>query len=356
IRRAPNELSPRQALVAVLHGAKRYERAAELLDGWLKEHAAAAAKAPAAGKPGTDGRPAAPTRPAGKAPPAATRPSADTRPVAPTRPAAGTRPVVAPWEAMPPEAVPWCRDALVASLVVQQRYAEAMKRADTYLRDDPDHIPLLNAKSTCLSETGKPVEALALLEKVHRLASSDLAKASEARPAPRPDEPGSLGRAQARVAMASNNLSYVYAEQGVQLERAQALAEQAIELRANPAVRDTLGWVYYKRGRFPQAGTVFLELLRDIEGTEEQHPVMFDHAGDVLYRLGWKDRAVKLWRRALTEAKKEQPPTTEIRTILETTPKKIQAVTSQAAKGRPEQTKPPPVAPLGKGVKEPPGQ
>ena len=51
-----------------------------------------------------------------------------------------------------------------------------------------------------------------------------------------------------RAAVAANNLAYLYANTGENLDRALNLAQTAVEqMPDNPAVQDTLGWVYYKK-------------------------------------------------------------------------------------------------------------
>jgi tetratricopeptide (TPR) repeat protein len=48
--------------------------------------------------------------------------------------------------------------------------------------------------------------------------------------------------------MAANNLAWIYAERGQNLDRALQLARRASELRPDePQIRDTIGWVYYKQ-------------------------------------------------------------------------------------------------------------
>ena len=49
--------------------------------------------------------------------------------------------------------------------------------------------------------------------------------------------------------VAANNLAYLYADRDHNLEEALALARAAaVNLKDNPAVMDTVGWVYYKKG------------------------------------------------------------------------------------------------------------
>jgi Flp pilus assembly protein TadD len=61
------------------------------------------------------------------------------------------------------------------------------------------------------------------------------------------------------LAEAKNNLAYIYADHGKNLDRALDLAQDAKTLLPdNPSVSDTLGWVLYKRG-VPAAAISYLK-------------------------------------------------------------------------------------------------
>jgi tetratricopeptide (TPR) repeat protein len=63
-----------------------------------------------------------------------------------------------------------------------------------------------------------------------------------------------------------------------------------------PAYLDSLGWVFYKRGRFEDA----CRWLGLAAGHDEgQDAVIYDHLGDALWRLGEKSRAADCWRRSV---------------------------------------------------------
>lgn len=56
------------------------------------------------------------------------------------------------------------------------------------------------------------------------------------------------------LAVAYNNLAYLYVERGLYLNKAASLAEKAVQLEGdNPAYLDTLGWVYYHQGKLLEA-------------------------------------------------------------------------------------------------------
>ncbi|MEN8135242.1 MAG: tetratricopeptide repeat protein [Thermodesulfobacteriota bacterium] len=107
-----------------------------------------------------------------------------------------------------------------------------------------------------------------------------------------PDEPYAL-----------NYMGYTWAERGVELEKALAYVEKALELRPDDGfVRDSLGWVLFKMGRLDEALAELQKALK-IEGDD---PAINDHIGDVYHRLGRMKKARKAWGRALVLQKDEK--------------------------------------------------
>lgn len=97
------------------------------------------------------------------------------------------------------------------------------------------------------------------------------------------------------AAVAANNLAYLYAERGEQLDRAVALAQSAkAQLPDNPDVSDTLGWAYYKRG-MPELAVKSFEFSVQ---KDPKNPVYLVHLGLAYARAGQAQKA----RAALTQA------------------------------------------------------
>jgi tetratricopeptide (TPR) repeat protein len=136
----------------------------------------------------------------------------------------------------------------------------------------------------------------------------------------------------------ANDLAYSYAERSQNLAIAQQLARRAVAGDANNAAyMDTLAWVYYKLGRFQDAMR-WIDLAVRVPGQAED-PVLRDHLGDVLWRLGRRDEAAANWRKAAVlyvEELKTDRYRTDLRQGLESVTGKIKAVESR---------KPPAVAP-----------
>ena len=92
-----------------------------------------------------------------------------------------------------------------------------------------------------------------------------------------------------------NDLGYTWADQGTHLERSLRMIRQAVTAEPkNLAYRDSLGWVLYRLGRFPEA----VVELRTACGGEDPDPAVLDHWGDALLAAGQKDEALDVWRRA----------------------------------------------------------
>ncbi len=99
-----------------------------------------------------------------------------------------------------------------------------------------------------------------------------------------------------RHAPANNDLGYEWADEGINLDRAERMIRIAVD--AEPEDQnflDSLGWVLYKRGKFDEA-LIWLE--KAIADSSRPSPVVLDHLGDALYRLGRQQEAVARWKHA----------------------------------------------------------
>jgi tetratricopeptide (TPR) repeat protein len=95
---------------------------------------------------------------------------------------------------------------------------------------------------------------------------------------------------------AMNYLGYMWADHGVNLERALALIERAVELQPdNGAYIDSLGWAQYRLGRFQEAR----ESLERAATLTPDNATIHEHLGDVHLALGDAARAQAAYERAL---------------------------------------------------------
>src|SRR5262245_12569936 len=114
-------------------------------------------------------------------------------------------------------------------------------------------------------------------------------------------------------AHACNDLGYMWADRSKNLEEAERLIRKALELdqqqrnsddalgvdsdRDNAAYIDSLGWVLFRRGKLKAAREQLEKATALPDGAED--PVVWDHLGDVYFRLQGDRRAGDAWRKAL---------------------------------------------------------
>ena len=93
-----------------------------------------------------------------------------------------------------------------------------------------------------------------------------------------------------KFAPAANNLAWIYAEQGGNIDQALSLAQIAKERYPdNPAVSDTLGWIYYKKNIFLKA----ISLLKESAEKLPKNPLVRYHLGMAYAKDGRKHLAEK---------------------------------------------------------------
>ena len=96
-----------------------------------------------------------------------------------------------------------------------------------------------------------------------------------------------------------NALGYVMADNNIDLENAQQYIERALSYSPeNASIIDSLGWVYYRRGKLAQA-RFHLEKAASLSDSAE----IAAHLGEVLWELSDKKRAIEVWKNALLRDK-----------------------------------------------------
>ena len=99
-----------------------------------------------------------------------------------------------------------------------------------------------------------------------------------------PDEPQTL-----------NNLAFLIAERGRDLDQALALAKKASAGGGGPAAADTIGWIYLKQGELDSAERVFAGLVKN----NPEDGILRYHLGLVLHRKGARPDARRELQAAL---------------------------------------------------------
>jgi tetratricopeptide (TPR) repeat protein len=109
-------------------------------------------------------------------------------------------------------------------------------------------------------------------------------------------------------AAACNDLGFHLADQGRDLDDAEQLIRNAILVdrfdrkktgAAEPesaAFIDSLGWVLFRKGKLQDARTELERAVKLHDG--EIDPIVWDHLGDVMFRLGEKAKAKEDWKKA----------------------------------------------------------
>ena len=99
-------------------------------------------------------------------------------------------------------------------------------------------------------------------------------------------------------ASALNYLGYMLADQNLKLDEALGYIKRAVDLDpTNGAYLDSLGWAYFRLGKFELAEENLLKASQKIN----TDPTVHDHLGDLYQKTGRLKLAATNWERALTE-------------------------------------------------------
>jgi tetratricopeptide (TPR) repeat protein len=152
----------------------------------------------------------------------------------------------------------------------QRRIDQALAEFEGIARRDASNVPAQTMVGMLLAEQGKRDEALKAYE--HILNGTESA------------------------AEAANNLAYIYAEQGRNLDEALQLATLAKQrMPNNPAVDDTIGWIYYKK----DLPALAVKALESAVQRSPNHAEIVIHLGLTYAKLGEKVKARQMLERAL---------------------------------------------------------
>ena len=109
-------------------------------------------------------------------------------------------------------------------------------------------------------------------------------------------------------APALNYLGYMLADRNVKLSEALTLITKALDIEPNSgAYLDSLGWVYFKMNRLPEAE----ENLRQALVRTPRDATVHDHMGDVLLRESKVKEAIAQWQMSIQEFEKSLPADVE---------------------------------------------
>jgi tetratricopeptide (TPR) repeat protein len=147
----------------------------------------------------------------------------------------------------------------------------------------PDNVELLYQKGLILERSGRHEEAQRAMKNVLAV--------------------------DAEHAESLNFLAYALALDNRDLDQALEYAQRAIRLNPAPHILDTLGWVYYRQGRYLEA----LKVIEEASSQLSNDAVVFEHLGEIHLALQNLDEAREAFARAL----ELQPDNLELRNKLE---------------------------------------
>jgi len=101
----------------------------------------------------------------------------------------------------------------------------------------------------------------------------------------------------ANAAEAYNYIGFMWAEHNLHLDEAEEMVGRALQLEPNNgAYLDSLGWVYYRKGKYEEALNA---LLRALPNLTRDDPIVFDHIGDAYAKLNRIAQALEFWQKAI---------------------------------------------------------
>lgn len=95
-----------------------------------------------------------------------------------------------------------------------------------------------------------------------------------------------------------NNYAYYLSLRNIELERAERMSKKSNLLEdGNAAFQDTYAWILYQKGAYSEA---LKWMEKSMTSAKDFVSVdMFDHYGDILYKLERKSEALQYWKKAL---------------------------------------------------------
>ena len=101
----------------------------------------------------------------------------------------------------------------------------------------------------------------------------------------------------ANAAEAYNYIGFMWADHNLHLDEAEEMIGRALQLDPNNgAYLDSLGWVYYRKGKYDEA---LNELLRAAQNLSQDDPTVFEHIGDTYSKLNRVPQALDFWQKAI---------------------------------------------------------
>lgn len=95
-----------------------------------------------------------------------------------------------------------------------------------------------------------------------------------------------------------NNYAYYLSVERTNLDKAEEMSFITVKAEPeNSTYLDTYAWILFEKGKYTEA-RIYIEQAMENGGDSSQ--VILEHCGDIYYKLGEKDKALELWKKALT--------------------------------------------------------
>ena len=95
-----------------------------------------------------------------------------------------------------------------------------------------------------------------------------------------------------------NNYAYYLSVERVNLDKAEEMSFITVKAEPeNSTYLDTYAWILFEKGRYTEA-RIYIEQAMENGGDSSQ--VIVEHCGDIYFKLGEKEKALELWKKALT--------------------------------------------------------
>lgn len=205
---------------------------------------------------------------------------------------------------------------LIQNYVSQDDYAKLVDLCRTSSQSNPDDIILTYYEGAALTQLGRLDEAIAAYERGtsnitdetdHEVASDlyaslgDLyheqkltSKAFQAYESSLQHNPENTG--------CLNNYAYFLCLEGSNLDKALNMSKKTIEANPdNPTFLDTYAWALYCNNQYTQAKIYIDQTIANIPEAEvhdASSASIFDHAGDIYFRNGERQKALEFWTQA----------------------------------------------------------
>jgi tetratricopeptide (TPR) repeat protein len=205
------------------------------------------------------------------------------------------------------ELASWNADAWVylsSVFLGKNNFAEVARVLETALKVLPDDFRVNFFLGVSYSRLGRNLDAIRVLEKARQLNPKDVDVIAQLALAydslKKFEESDALYEEAIRIDGANhlvlNNYAYSLAERNAQLERALTYARKAVETQPdNPSYLDTIGWIYFRLGQYTEAERYVKQAI----SKGEVSAVVYEHLGDIYYKMNQKDLAMEHWQMAL---------------------------------------------------------